>query len=128
MTLFKTNPTVAHKETLSFLRAIAQLIQPLSDRPLLVQYEEAPVMGEGTPFYHISYSVSILDRRHPLYIFGMIPGFAKPASSAMILVYDLGMKQYQMNSSLTDETKAKIRKAIHARCPDVVIGESTFIN
>ena len=129
MTLFKTNLATAHKDTMFLLKRIANLIQHFSDRPLIVQHEPAPAMGEGTPFYHISYSVSILDRRHPWYVFGMIPCFGKEqASSTMVLVYDPHMGTYQMNEDLTDLVKETINKEIRAVDQDSVVKETRFID
>lgn len=122
MTTFAENKETRSR-ILSLMRDIAIDIQPFSDRKLVVSYEGSAVMGEGTPFYHISCSVRIFSNRCLFNLF-----VAGVSNSPMVLTFDPCTGDYHMNRYLTDEVKGIIRQTISELNPDASIGEATFIS
>jgi len=128
MTLFAANGSQLKQEIISRLEKIALAIQNLSDRKLVVGYEGGALMGEGNPFYHISYPVSILDRRHPVSVFQFLPGEKDPVISPTILTFDLDLGSYLINEYLSDPVKETIKAEIKKLDPDAKVREVGFVN
>jgi len=120
-----TFPTDQEKEEVfNRLRTIATALRSSTNHEFIVGYEEGPVMGEGTPFYHITYPMTVLDRLCQSSIFA---AGDEPSISSIVMAFDPHMGNYQMNTCLVKEVKEAVRETIKRLHPDASISEVHFV-